>query len=347
MNEADAHSAPPAAVLDQYGLQQPHFERITSGHINLTWLVRQHARTDIPEKLILQRVNQVFDLTVQNDIATVTAHLRSCGVKTIKMIETSSSDVFLEHEGHVWRLLAYIEGTTTEHVASSMQASEAGRVLGEFHSAMQSFRGTLSLARANAHDFSLHLQRLDMALLKHSDHRHHREIATLAAGIVETTAEINDYPPTSAAFVHGDPKISNIIFDGVTAACLIDLDTITTGPIETEIADAMRSWCNTEAEDSLRSQFSADLFEAACTGYGQLTPEVAAMLPDTTAKIAVELATRFCADALNESYFGWDSQRFESASIHNQVRCQAQLALAADILGQRADLRRIAVAASA
>jgi Ser/Thr protein kinase RdoA (MazF antagonist) len=343
MNMPTQPAAPPAAVLSEFGLEQPRFEQLTSGHINVTWRLQQDSGADIPNDLILQRVNRIFHPTVQNDILAVTAHLRACGTPTIELISTRSGDAYLEHDGDVWRLMTYIEGTTSERVENSGQAKEAGRVLGRFHTAMRSFRGTLSHARTNVHDFSLHLQRLDMALLEHRDHRDHTEIASLGARIVETAADIHDFPPTRNVFVHGDPKISNIIFDNDKAVCLIDLDTLTTMPIEVEIADALRSWCNVEAEDSPNSQFSAEVFAAACEGYAGIDRDIAEMLPDTTAKIAVELAARFCTDALEEVYFGWDSDRFESASAHNRRRCHAQLALAADILRQRTELRRIAL----
>jgi hypothetical protein len=41
--------------------------------------------------------------------------------------------------------------------------------------------------------------------------------------------------------------------------------------------------------------------------------------------IMIELAARFCADALNESYFAWDPVRFPSRSEHNRVRAEGQL----------------------
>ena len=154
---------------------------------------------------------------------------------------------------------------------------------------------------------------------------------------------MRDHAPTRATVVHGDPKISNVIFNGDSAVCLIDLDTLNTMPLELEIGDALRSWGNTEAEDSPHAQCSIEYFTAACEGYAKIDAELAVVLPDTTAKIAVELAARFCADALTEHYFGWDAQRFESASAHNQARCEAQLRLAADVLEQRAELRRIAL----
>ena len=54
--------------------------------------------------------------------------------------------------------------------------------------------------------------------------------------------------------------------------------------------------------------------------------------------ITVELAARFCADALRESYFGWNRARYESASAHNQARVHGQLLLAAGIRAELAEL---------
>jgi hypothetical protein len=43
--------------------------------------------------------------------------------------------------------------------------------------------------------------------------------------------------------------------------------------------------------------------------------------------ISLELASRFAADALLESYFGWDARRFPGRGEHNLVRARGQLAL--------------------
>ena len=344
MTRAIDDAAPPAEVLQAFGLSQPHCERITSGHINLTWRVSPRVGAPAAQTCVLQRVNPVFPPAVQHDIVAVTAHLRACGVRTLELLETAAGAPFLERDGEVWRLTRFIEGTTHERVATAAQAREAGRTLGEFHRALQSFEGTLSGARPSVHDLSRHLRNLDAALAAHRGHRHFAAIDRIAARIVEAAAEVRDHPPTAAALVHGDPKISNVMFAGETAVCLIDLDTLGTMPVELEIADALRSWCNTAAEDSPASRCSTEFLAAACEGYGHIDEELAVMLPDVTAQIAVELAARFCADALAESYFGWDASRFESASAHNMARCDAQLALAADILGQRPTLRRILLA---
>jgi hypothetical protein len=43
--------------------------------------------------------------------------------------------------------------------------------------------------------------------------------------------------------------------------------------------------------------------------------------------ISLELAGRFASDALDESYFGWNSQRYSGRGEHNLVRARGQLAL--------------------
>ena len=52
--------------------------------------------------------------------------------------------------------------------------------------------------------------------------------------------------------MHGDPKISNLMFarDSDRGLCLIDLDTLGPMPIALELGDALRSWCNPAAEDA-------------------------------------------------------------------------------------------------
>lgn len=344
MSDAIDTAAPPAEVLQAFGLVQPYCERITSGHINRTWRVCPDAGDPKAAAFVLQQVNPVFPAAVQHDIVAVTGHLRALGVPTLELVETRAGEPFFDHGGEVWRLTRFIEGTTIDRVDNAHRAREAGRALGEFHAALRSFPGPLSHARAGVHDLTLHLQRLEAALDRHRDHRHFIEIARTAARIVEAAAEVRDHPPGERVLVHGDPKISNVIFDGEHAVCLIDLDTLSAMPVELEIADALRSWCNAEAEDSPQAHCSATFFAAACEGYANLDQELALILPDVTAQIAVELAARFCADALAERYFGWDATRFESASAHNRARCEAQLALAADILGQRPALRRALLA---
>ncbi|MEO8224293.1 MAG: phosphotransferase, partial [Gammaproteobacteria bacterium] len=157
----------------------------------------------------------------------------------------------------------------------------------------------------------------------------------LADEILELAAALPALPLVPERIVHGDPKINNLLFDAQTgrALCLIDLDTLGPMPLPLELGDAFRSWCNPAGEDRRDGAFALDLFTAAIDGYaaavaGWITPEESGAIVAGTLTIYVELAARFCADALRESYFGWDATRFPSRSAHNQARAASQLAAA-------------------
>ena len=51
--------------------------------------------------------------------------------------------------------------------------------------------------------------------------------------------------------IHGDPKLSNFLFDikYKYVVSLIDLDTVSSGYLLTDLADCIRSICNTAGED--------------------------------------------------------------------------------------------------
>jgi Ser/Thr protein kinase RdoA (MazF antagonist) len=154
---------------------------------------------------------------------------------------------------------------------------------------------------------------------------------------------LESLPESPLRVVHGDPKASNVLFapDRSRALCLVDLDTLSRMRLPLELGDAFRSWCNPGGEDQQRASFSLELFAAAVEGYagsaGDLpTPAERAALVAATETIYVELAARFCTDALEESYFAWDPARYPSRSEHNRVRAESQLAAAASLAAQRA-----------
>jgi hypothetical protein len=117
-------------------------------------------------------------------------------------------------------------------------------------------------------------------------------------------------------------------------------------PLPLELGDAMRSWCNPRSEDHLIGEFSIELFEPSIEGYADgsrdwiIRDEWAAIVPATEI-ILVELAARFCADALNENYFGWNPQKFSSRSEHNQVRAAGQLNEVRSLVAQKQELNAI------
>jgi len=241
-------------------------------------------------------------------------------------------------------LMSWIEGRTLLSADSPGRCAEAGRLLGRFHRALWGCEHRFQHRRPGVHDTSRHLDNLECALVDHVDHRLGARIEPVARRILEQALELPHGLPERV--VHGDPKISNVIFaeDG-EALALVDLDTLARMALPLELGDALRSWCAPQGEE-VEGPVDLAHFEAALRGYAEgvgALPTAAERrsIPRATELIAVELAARFCADALQERYFGWDAGRFASAAEHNLVRARAQLSLARSIHEHRDRMEQV------
>lgn len=327
-----------SAVLAAYGAAGAHIEPLGAGLINQTYAVSgaPHGR------FVLQRLHTVFPPEVNEDIDAVTRHLAASGLVTPRLIATSAGRLWVEHYGSVWRALTWVEGVGLERLEDPHQAGEAGAALARFHKAVSSLRHEFRNTRPGVHDTARHLANLRNALDTHRDHPQFAGVERLARRVFAAAEALTPLPSLPARIVHGDPKVNNILFtpDRTRAICLIDLDTLGRMALPLELGDAFRSWCNPAGEDSDGARFAPDLFAAAVGGYaaaagGFVTAEEWASVVAGTLTIYVELAARFCADALNESYFGWNPRAFASRSEHNQARALSQLNAARSLSAQR------------
>jgi len=335
--------SPPLSVLEAWGLVDARVELISSGHINRTY------RVDPPghAPLVLQRLSPIFGARVNEDIEAITAELERAGLLTPRLVRTREGALWLETDDGPWRALTCIEGQTLLRVDSPARCAEAGALLGRFHAALWRCGHRFRHLRLGVHDTPRHLATLREALDRGADHRLYAEVAPVGLAILEEAGQVGIPGDLPLRVVHGDPKISNVIFgpDGAALA-LVDLDTLARMPLPVELGDALRSWCAPAGEEQ-EGPFDLALYGAALDGYaagvGQRPTEAErAAIPDGVALISVELAARFCADALLESYFGWDRTRFGSAAEHNLARARSQLFLARAVGTQLDEMRRIA-----
>ena len=146
--------------------------------------------------------------------------------------------------------------------------------------------------------------------------------------------------------IHGDPKISNILFDAKgNAKAIVDLDTCNRRPILVELGDAFRSWCGV-VEDDPKNTFRLPMFNAGWKGYSKvagkwLTAKEKKLVPQAIGTITLELASRFLADYFTDNYFGWDAKRYESRRAHNLARARGQIALYKDLKKKMSDLKKV------
>lgn len=329
-------------VLRHYALEVANVEPIPGGLINLTLLVTTPQR----ERYVLQRLHRIFRPEVNATIDRVTRHLAEHGLVTPRLIATLDRELWVTTGSGCWRLLSHIDGVSFQRMPDTDHAYAAGSLFARFHAVLATLP-EVPPARAGVHDLPRHLAVLRAALAECAPHPLWPEAQRLATRIFALTDELPALPITPSRVVHGDPKLSNLIFDHAgRGLCLIDLDTLSTAPLTPELGDAFRSWCNPAGEDALASGFSLPIFAAAVAGYAAagptlLTEAEQAALVTATQTIYLELAARFCADALYERYFGWDPVRFASRGHHNLMRAQSQLTAAESLLAQSVDAHAI------
>lgn len=334
-------------VLEAFGVASTAtLGRLGSGLINDTFAVEHGGR-----RLVLQRVHPVFAPENHHNIVAVTEHLHARGLTTPRLLLTKAGKPWHTRAERPWRLMTRLPGVTFDAVQSATQARAAAKALGGFHAALTDLAHEFVGVRTGVHDTPKHLAALRSALAEHPQHRLIDEVAPLATAVLEAAESLPELDGLSPRVMHGDPKLNNIVFEGPQAhACeqavgLIDLDTVAPMALHLELGDAWRSWCNPKGEDETVARFEIDVFEASVRGYAasgvEVTSDEREALVHGVELISVELAARFLADALRESYFGWNAQRYESAGAHNLVRAKGQWSLHRAVVALRAERARI------
>ena len=328
----------PLTVLKHYGLTAARLTPIVAGHLNATYLVDHRGA-----RCVMQRVNPIFGTEVHEDIEAVTQHLHAKGIVTPLLVRTTSGALYTTDDaGKVYRCFTYVRGVSHQKARDPAMCESAAELLGRVHTALADLRHVFKNKRGNIHDTARHMAKLRAVLASHADHDRFKEVEGIARQILACAEELPSLAALPKRIVHGDPKISNVIFGAhEQAIALVDLDTLYPANLAVELGDALRSWCNPLAEDDAGSSIDLTYFEASMRGYMRgastlMTHEEANAIVTGVETIGLELAARFAADALEESYFGWDKTRFSRSLEHNVARAIGQYAVAESIRNQRA-----------
>ncbi|MCB9534660.1 MAG: phosphotransferase [Myxococcales bacterium] len=305
--------------------------RVASGLMHATYLVDAERG-----RFVLQRLHpKLATPEIAADFRAVTEHLASRAQVAPRLV--GPGVITDAEDGAAWRMTTYVHGATHDAVGSPAEAEQGARVLGRFHRVMADLAHDFRSAHP-LHDTAAHLAALRTAVANpaHAEARAQvqDEIDQVLA-LLPTAMLPADLP---RRVVHGDPKISNVVFRGSRAVGLIDLDTCNRHSVLVDLGDAVRSWCRDGSEDE-RHRFQIDRFEAMLRGYvaegPPLSPQEAAHLVDAGRLITLELASRFARDVLEDEYFAFDAERYPDRRSHNRARTRAMLYLAQDMADQR------------
>ena len=333
-----------------------------NGIIHDTYLVsygKGHA------KFILQRINlHVFkkpELIMQN-IRIVCDHVRRrleqerntqfAEWQMLDIIPTiDGRDYFVDEQGLFWRGLSFIhDAAPLENVRNQEQAHEIGTALGRFHYLVHGLDpGRLHDTLPGFHIISHYLAHFD-EVVKTCDVSDQSSRLQYCFDFIKNRRQWAPVLENALAegrlqhrVVHGDPKSNNVMLDIKTgkAVGMIDLDTVKPGLILYDIADCLRSCCNTLADDSGDIEtvaVNSDLCQSLLSGYraeyNLLSDTDYEHLYDAIRLIAYELGLRFVTDFLeSDVYFKTEYKG------HNLDRAMVQFKLAESIESQETQLR--------
>jgi len=294
------------------------FIPLGEGNINDTFLI---AGDDV--RFVLQRINAaVFTdpIKVALNSARVAGHIAATAHDSgmlVAEVLTSGKDRcwYRDEGGEVWRAQRYFANSrVVQRVEDSNQAREIGGCLAAFHEAVDDLRPSrLHVVLPGFHDLPAYLHAYD-------------RVAATSAGAVVSAAESIGFCRESIArwrhqacffvaaqrrrdvvqhTVHGDPKVSNILFDADSGAAvaMIDLDTVGAGLVLQDIGDCLRSCCSSVREDDVRREIACDPAMVAAVMEGYLDRRPLSLferrnLHSALLLITFELGVRFLTDYL-------------------------------------------------
>lgn len=323
------------------------FKEITSGHINDTFLVtaiqkRQYifqkinkgVFNDVPG-LIMNKVNiskhlhkKLFNLTQEERQRRVLTFLQN----------PKGENFYLDQNGDFWNVTLFIDNSQTfETVTEVRVAYEGGKLFGEFTRLTQDFdTGNLVEVIPRFHDMAFRFGQFEDSLKRASAERllkakSYIQIVNDLKAEMHILQHLKDQGKIKIRVTHNDTKISNALFDMEgKGLCVIDTDTIMPGIIHYDFGDAIRTICNTAAEDEKdlkKVMFNKEFYEAYTQGFleevGDAVSEFERNYFPLAAKTMIFImALRFLTDYLNNDIYY--KTRYPE---HNLIRSMNQFKL--------------------
>ncbi|MCB2196602.1 MAG: aminoglycoside phosphotransferase family protein [Bacteroidetes bacterium] len=305
-----------------------------NGHIHSTYeVVFQNDSA-----YILQKINtQVFtdpEKIIQNHLK-VQQSIHSDQFEIPHLVKTRTGDyLYIDSKNNYWRMMHFIQDSyTVEVVRGNKQAYEAGRGFGwflkvcsgldvsNFHEAIKDF-----------HSLHFRLNQFKQSITNDSVKRKSAVLELLDfyktwALKLKAVEEIIQNKEIPIRVTHNDTKINNLLFRNKNAIAVIDLDTVGPGSVIYDYGDALRTICNTKAEDEQNIEsvdFNVEFFEHFTKGYLEQTANILTKREKEILHLAPFYMTymqgiRFLTDYLNgDTYFK------TKYSDHNLVRSLVQ-----------------------
>lgn len=320
---------------------------LTGGHIHHSVLV-EWSSGEGSFKTVFQRLNPAIfpnpELLSKNN-ELIAAHLkaRSYPKEVIFPLTTPAGNTLVPTLEGAWRAFPYFAGTFTRtKAADASEVRAAAAAIGEWNSFLKDL-DPLSIKPAIPHFFDLSHRWIQWRearqnapshrLIKAAHEMDQLESDRHLVGQFESLKEANLLP---LRILHGDPKLSNILFDEKTSEvrAIIDWDTVQPGWIIFDFGDMVRACTNPCAEDepdfskiNIHQPYLNSLLEGFLSQTEPwLSPSERIHLPFGAQCVIWLQALRFLTD-----YLRGDQYYPVNYPEHNLVRARNQLKLLASL----------------
>ena len=305
------------------------FKELASGHINDTYLIK----TSEKPFFVLQRINHGVFKNVPgliNNKVSVSLHIQKkmshlsqeeLSRRAISFVPTNDGAYYFKDEdGNFWNVMVFIaESFTHLTVQDEEIAYEGGKLFGEFLNLASDFDASLLMdVIPNFHNMAFRYSQFEDSLKLASEERLERakeyiQIVQDSKEEMHILQKLKDSGEIKLRVTHNDTKISNALFDkNNKGMCVIDTDTVMPGIVHYDFGDAIRTICNTAAEDESNLDlvsFNLDYYKAYVKGFleemeGDLSPIELKYLPLGAKTMIFIMALRFLTDFLsNDIYY--------------------------------------------
>lgn len=317
-------------------------EPCSQGNINDTYFAERGGE----RRLVLQRVNEnVFpnpEAVILN-AAAVAEYMEKTGRtgRTLSYLKNDAGKYYtLDGNGGYWRAYRYIPRSyCVMKPTDKLNFKRCGQAFGAFLNALEGFDISSLRETKRFHDTAHRYRHFEESAAddrarRADEVRDEIEFYRSRKSIAEIYSVGGELPPVRV--IHGDTKISNVLFDLETGEPLavIDLDTVTAGYAADDFGDCARSGANTADEDCPdcdMAGFDLDMFSGFAEGFlsecgDTLTTREKEVLPYGPLRVSYELGMRFLTDYLDgDIYFKTNRPR------QNLDRARVQIKLLSDM----------------
>ena len=335
-----------------YNSKVLNIDFIESGLINKTFIVEFTANGEM-FTYVLQCLSEKFESKelVNMNHKLITDHMKK-NEKIVNLnlnkqrwevptlIRCNSNNLFLfPFDSHCWRAMVYIDETLTFDILEGKKmAYQVGIGLAKFHMICSDLDfKKLGNCIKNFHNTNYYIYKFNKIIKDYNfneledsvEKRVQKLIFKLSTHIkyIKYLLGYLNKKSINPSVIHGDPKLSNFLFDTKFkyVVSLIDLDTVSSGYLLTDLADCLRSICNNVGEDPDNKDevyFDVGSFENFLEGYFSIQNRNSDfcfdLLPEYIYLIIVELTIRFLSDFLQpEGYFriNYQTQNLHRAEV--------------------------------